>query len=300
MVPPRLGVFDFGSNSLKFSLYERTEDVAPRLIDETREFTSVGEDVFSIGHISAAKAVQVEEAIERLKTRLNAGDAIRAAATSSFRDASNGEQMAMRFSQTLGAPIPVLDGLEEAALIAEGVLAGRCEPSAVLDIGGGSVEVIRCADPQEVEVISLDLGASRLRQQFAQVPDHEPPASAMLEAIDRYVRISLEALDPLPEGIRLHGSGGGFTTLGAVLLGDENRPDLQLSLEDLREASARVRDRSAEQLVEEYMLPLHRARIMAAGAIVAVRAVEHLQAKQITISWAGLREGLAWRWIRGE
>lgn len=301
--PSRIAVVDFGSNSLKLSLFRIAGKNRLRLEWETREFTAVGDDVFSTGSISLAKAQEVEQAIGRLRERLSPDDTMVAAATSAFRDAVNGPQMLERFGAQLGTEIQILDGLEEATLIAEGVLhelGDSAERAAVLDIGGGSVEIIRVDSARETEVISLDLGAIRLRERFGAPPDHQAPAPEVIREMDAYARLMLETLEPLPANTPLYGSGGGFTTLGDVLFGAENRSGVVVEREALREAAGRLQMLPASETMQRFGLPLRRARIMPAGSIVALRAIERLGAGQLVISWAGLREGLALRAAKGQ
>lgn len=292
---PRLCVFDFGSNSLKLSIFRYNQSKLV-LESEAREFTAVGDDVFKQGAISEEKARETEEAIERLKHQIDSNDAVMAAATSAFREAENGGAMLERFGACLGAKILLLDGEDEARLIALGVRAEQhAIDAAVLDIGGGSVELIR-----NETVASYDLGAIRLREMFDPSPDDKPPSRDGLARMNQFIIESVGAIQPLDGDIELLGSGGGFTTLGDIIYGCKNRSGVTVELEMLRRTADAIQRSSANDLAQRHSLPLRRARIMAAGSLVALRMIEQLGKEKITISWAGLREGLAWRLIHDQ
>ncbi len=298
MTMQRIATFDFGSNSLKLSIFEVVGG-RPRLSKELREYCAIGEDVFANGAISEEKGQEVEQAISRLKERLQPDDVILAAATSSFRDAPNGEEMAERFSQTLGAPIPVLKGEDEAALLARGVLMEResTGPAAILDIGGGSVEVIHAEDHTIQKARSYDLGAARLREKFCPTPDDQPHAQEAMRDMAKFIQRKLKHLDPLPETTRLFGSGGGLTTLGGMIHRDNNHSGAVVTADQIQQMLQVLAPITANAIVEQYGMPLKRARIMVAGLMIAWTAMRQMGKSELTVSWAGLREGLAQQYL---
>ncbi|MCX7013208.1 MAG: hypothetical protein NTW86_11735 [Candidatus Sumerlaeota bacterium] len=295
----RIAVADFGSNSIKFGLFDADSSGQLRPVASHRAMIALGDDAFQTGRISEESAHRVEEALRRFAPRFAEADARAAAATSAFRAAENGVEMAERFSETLGVRVEILDGLEEARLLGRGVLEtanwdGKAE-AVVVDIGGGSGEIIRARPGAPLQVASLALGAIRLREACAPPPDDEPYTKESVAALHAMAKGELRGVAPAAPGGRCFGAGGGFTTLAEAIRGAETRPGNLLSRLELRGFLETLCVTPASDIAMRYRLPLRRARIAFAASVAAWRALVNLRVKRIELSWAGLREGLAAR-----
>src|SRR5579863_9235715 len=96
---------------------------------------------------------------------------VRAVATSAVRDATNQAEFLSRASAALGTPVEIISGREEARLIHQGVMSRWAQPDKrvlIVDIGGGSAEIIASEDGHMVDAVSKPLGAVRLQEMFLQ------------------------------------------------------------------------------------------------------------------------------------
>ena len=98
-----------------------------------------------------------------------------------MRDAENGEAFLGEIEWSYGFVTRLLDGTEEAAMMVRGVTAGRtvADGTLLVDIGGGSTELVLCADGAPASSTSLDIGCVRLTERFLAA---DPPTRSELDA----------------------------------------------------------------------------------------------------------------------
>jgi exopolyphosphatase / guanosine-5'-triphosphate,3'-diphosphate pyrophosphatase len=197
----------------------------------------------------------------------------------------------------------VISGDEEAALSYDGAtrtLTDAEPPVAVVDIGGGSTELIVGGAHEEVTAArSLDIGSVRLTERL--MPS-DPPTAAELEAASAMID---DALDTLPSyGVRvgdahtLVGVAGTVTTLAMLLLGlrhwDRERVHLAtFPFADVHELIERLLAMTAAQR-ESIGVPRGRADVIGAGALILDRVVGRSGAGRLTASDSDILDGIAW------
>lgn len=296
MAERRIAVIDIGTNSVLFlaAVRRTTGEIEP--LAERIEITRLGRGVDRTKTLA-------EEAMA--DTLLAVGDFLElawalectevyATATSAARDAANGAEFVGR-AQALGVTVEVIDGEREAALAYTAVareFARENEALAVVDIGGGSTEIILGDGAQMRWRHSFDVGSVRLTERHL---SSDPPSANELETLVESVRTTLVGVPHAP--VRVVGIAGTFTTLATVELGLETWDATQVhgrsfSLERLRALSTRL---AALPLEERKMLPglpEKRADVIVAGAYIACGALEALEATQVTVSDRGVRWGL--------
>ncbi|MBV9081892.1 MAG: exopolyphosphatase, partial [Acidobacteriaceae bacterium] len=167
---PRYAAVDIGSNSVRMMAAE-VSGRRTQILAEDRQVTRLGESVFRTGRIS-------EEALTFLCANLAkmAGVygrlsvvGVRAVATSAVRDASNQDEFLQRTSAALGTNVEIISVAEEARLIHLGVEARWPRPkerTLIIDVGGGSAEIIVSQNGQLIDAVSKPLGAVRLTEVF--------------------------------------------------------------------------------------------------------------------------------------
>lgn len=195
--PGTLAVVDMGSNSFRLEIGRVEGDQIYRL-DTQRETLRIGAGIDSKGNLTPEARRAALACLARFGERL-AGyhpSAVRAVATNAFREARNADSFLEQARRTLGFPIDVISGSEEARLIYLGVahvLPASADSRLVVDIGGGSTEFIigRGIEPQVLE--SLKIGCVGMSQRFfgggvlsaAAFAAAETAARAEIEAIAR-------------------------------------------------------------------------------------------------------------------
>ncbi len=224
-----------------------------------------------------------------------------AVATSAVRESKNGEAFLDRIRSSLNIDANMLSGSEEARLIYLGVIWSMPELTgnfAIIDIGGGSTEIIVGNKAQTGFLQSYKLGAARLAQRFF---GKDLPSREKIRQIHEEVAGVLQ-----PTAVKIEGSGG-FKKLigtsgtiqalakidrGLQGLPEANLHGWQLPLERLKHIISYIEDCSTRNEKIKFVSN-DRAQTILAGSIVLIEAMKALSAQEIIICSASLREGVA-------
>jgi exopolyphosphatase/guanosine-5'-triphosphate,3'-diphosphate pyrophosphatase len=302
---PRLAAIDVGTNTIRLTVAEVENDGTYRILDEEREMVRLGEHLDRTGRLSDEAMERALAAIGKMKAIADGFEVreTRAIATSAVREAANGRAFSREVLRRHKVRIDVISGEEEAQLAFGSAsrhfnLEGRS--TAVVDIGGGSVEVILATGTVIDQVHSLPLGAVRVTERLVRSdPLREKHWKLMRKEIDRSIRAIGR---PLHRAEIMVGSGGSFTALahmakwqregrhGSVQGYVLTPAEVVHLLDQLREAPLEVR-RQIPGLSPD------RADIIVAGATVISRLVKRLGTQQILVNESGIREGLLLRMI---
>lgn len=298
---PRLAAIDVGTNTIRLTVAEVQDDDAYRVLDEERVMVRLGEHLDRTGRLS-------DEAMERALATLGQMKAItdgfkvtelRAIATSAVREAGNGRSFIREAMRQHQVRIEVITGEEEAQLAFLTAtrhfdLQGRT--TAVVDIGGGSIEVVLSAGTAIDQVYSLPLGAVRVTERFVRSdPLRDKHWKQLKEEVDRAFRTAIR-----PPSLRAEvmiGSGGTFTALAHMSKWErEGRhgsvQGYLLTPAEIVHLLGRLRETPLEARRHIPGLSSDRADIILAGAAVISRLVRRLSTQQILVNERGIRDGL--------
>lgn len=299
---PRYAAIDIGSNSVRMEAAEVIAGAPPRILASDREVTRLGSSVFREGRISDEAITFVCGVLARMAATYQRLDVVgvRAVATSAVRDASNQEEFVRRASQAAGTPIEIISGLEEARLIHLGVqsqwphLKHRI---LIVDIGGGSAEIIS-GDQGTMEAgISRPLGALRLSEVFMK---SDPPDNGQLQRMMLFIDEKLDAA-VRKIGVRPFDRAIGTSATAAAIVSAINRiPRVRRDdVSRLRATTPQVRKFfktvAALNLMERRKINgigPRRAEIIIPGAAVLLRVLETFQLPAVYYSSAGVRDGI--------
>ncbi|KXO89042.1 Ppx/GppA phosphatase family protein [Tsukamurella pseudospumae] len=292
-----VAAIDCGTNSIRLYV-ARSEPGAAGLVELHREMRIVrlGQGVDATGEFAAEALERVRVALdEYVTTAVDLGaERVRMVATSAARDVSNREVFLELTAAALGRITPgaraeVIPGNEEAELSYRGATVGLAsvDPALVVDLGGGSTELVVGSGGAVAHAFSADIGCVRITERALHT---DPPPPAEVAEATLHIDAALDgatAVVPL-EGVRTWiGVAGTFTTLAALALGlDEYDPvrihGARVPLSDLGVLCRRlVRMTAAERLA---LGPMHpgRADVIGGGALVALRLAERLAAVGVT------------------
>jgi len=185
----KLAVIDIGTNSIHMVLAEILPDASFKILDRFKDITRLGNGVFATKRLSDEAMARALEVLKTLVTlaRNKGFDRIVAVATSAVREAQNGGDFVALIMEQTGLRVRVISGTEEARLIFLGVknsIALPDGPTLVIDIGGGSVELIVGNREGLIHGKSLKLGAIRLAEQFL---PKTPPSESMMHTLEQAV-----------------------------------------------------------------------------------------------------------------
>ena len=301
----RLAVLDLGSNSIRLLVVQGGPDGFWRVLDDDRLPTRLATGVVATGRLDP-EAVRRTLAGLRLMRRIarnHRAPVAAAVATSAVRDAADGEAFLERASRALGAPVRTITGAEEARYAFESArrhFAFGPGRTAVLDYGGGSVDVVIAAGSAIEATHSLPIGAVRLTEAFLH---HDPPRRREIEALRRHLRRCTAAL---PRGVtvdRAIGSGGTVTALATMAQVREGERlasahGYTLQRGQLRRLAEWLARRSAAERAALPGMSPDRADLIVAGAIALDEILTRLHARTLATNAHGLREGLVLTLLR--
>jgi exopolyphosphatase/guanosine-5'-triphosphate,3'-diphosphate pyrophosphatase len=299
---PRYAAIDIGSNSVRML----AADVHPSgpfdILAADREVTRLGESVFQAGVISDQAADFVCGVLGRMAAiyqRLEVVG-IRAVATAAVRDASNQREFIERASKAAGVPVEIISGREEARLIHLGVSAVWPHPKQrimIVDVGGGSGEIILSENGRIEEAFSKPLGAVRLTGAFLR---EDPPKPAQIARMQDFIA---ERLAPVVRriGIRKCDRAIATSATAAAMVCAVNRVprDRREEADRLRATLPQVtklyrelcqRDAGARSRITG--IGPRRAQIIVPGIAVLLEVMRKFHLPALHYSRAGVREGL--------
>jgi exopolyphosphatase/guanosine-5'-triphosphate,3'-diphosphate pyrophosphatase len=225
-----------------------------------------------------------------------------ACGTSALRDASNRQEFIRSMKERLGFEITVFSGDEEAELTYLGAVSEFLRPGeeqyfGVLDIGGGSTELVLGTGKTVERKQSLEVGSVRLTER---VLKSSPPSSlAMSQALNE-IRAQVTSCSSLPSHTRLIGVAGTLTTLAAMDLQlpayDPKRVSgHQLSMDTIQRIFNHLGIKTVDEILAYPQVLPGRADVLLAGILILVEVMKRLNAERITVSDRGLRYGIAIR-----
>jgi len=232
----KLAIIDIGTNSIHMVLAEVEPDFSYKILDRFKDMTRLGDGVFKTGRLSETAMVRGLEVLRSLTTlaRNKGYERIVAVATSAVREAKNGGEFLEEVLRHTGLTVRVVTGKEEARLIYLGVRHSMDlaqNPSMVVDIGGGSVELIVGNRKTMGHGQSLKLGAIRLKDLYLK---QDPPTKGMLHDLQRAIDAQLKPAVQRVKGKRLDrlvASSGMTGNLAEIIyLHRTGRPLPQLNL----------------------------------------------------------------------
>lgn len=298
---PRYAAIDIGSNSVRMMVAEAGLD-GLRILAQGRQVTRLGESVFRSGNVSAEALDFLCGTLRRMAEDYRKFDVagLRAVATSAVRDTGNRQEFINGVSTAIGAPVEVISGQEEARLIHLGVNARwprAKERTLIIDVGGGSAELIVSQGGELLDATSRPLGAVRLKEVFLA---SDPPAPEELQRLNQYID---EKLAPFVQRHRETNFDRAIATssTGAALICALNRlPRSQRDKADRLSASTNDIKRFYKLLVKESLeerrqwigIGPRRAEIIIGGAAVFLTSLQALHHPLLYYSAAGVRDGI--------
>jgi exopolyphosphatase/guanosine-5'-triphosphate,3'-diphosphate pyrophosphatase len=296
----RYAVFDLGSNSIKFIVAE-IAGRRLRILCERSISTRLAEHLIDTCELRPEAMTRTLQALRQLRAEAGKLGAtrFRAVATSAVRDSRNRREFLKAARETLGFPVRLLSGTEEAETIFYGVQADphwRGRDLFILDIGGGSAEWVQGHGKKMERRLSLPLGAVRLRERFLhRYPVAADTAALLVETVRAQITHPLSTYTLGSR--RLVGTGGTVTCLAAIHLGmtefDPHRIDhLSLTIEQIRALMDRFTGRTLKELGAIPGLPPKRIDLIIPGTAVVLATMELLGARRLGVSIRGLRYGV--------
>ena len=308
----RVAAIDIGTNSIHLLVAEVDPELRSfSVVLAEKATTRLGERDPHTGDLSAEA---IERAFRTLRhdrdLALSHGvEQIVTAATSAVREAPNGRDFLVALQEQLGLEVDLVSGPEEARLIYLGVLSGMAfgdQPHLIIDIGGGSTELVLADGRDGRSFSSTRIGAVRLQREFCQ---QDPLSSDRRSFLQAYIQGALDpavaevkaALKPGEQPLMV-GTSGTAMALAALAAAEDPKPPLKLqgyrlSRERIDQLTARLLAMTPEQRRALPAINDRRAEIIVPGALILQTAMAMLQVKELVVCDRALREGLIVDWM---
>jgi len=304
----RIAAIDIGTNSIHMVIAQATLPGSFDVVDREREVVQIGRGSFEGGRLRAEAIRRTVEALTRFVqlARRHQVDRILCTATAAVREARNGGEFLTAAREASGVSPRVIPAEEEGRLIylaVKSALQLDEKPSLIVDIGGGSMQLV-VGDRDKLQLaLSAPLGALRLAEE-SELSD--PPSRRDLQRLRRLIRKqSREVLEKVVAlGPRqVYGSSGSIHALAQIAHWEETGQAIEqmnghvLTIEALERTTRRLARMTTPERERLPGIDAKRAEIIVPGALVLTHVLDEVGADGIVISDFGVREGLVTDYI---
>jgi exopolyphosphatase/guanosine-5'-triphosphate,3'-diphosphate pyrophosphatase len=299
--PSQVAVIDLGSNSWRLVVFTFVRDAWWKRTDELYETVRIGEGMAETGRLGDAAIARGLETLVIFEHFCASAELspsqVHVVATSAIRDAENREDFLRAAQAATPLRIEVLSAEEEARLgYVAAINTSTLTHGAVLELGGGSMQLIEVRDRRARELVSLPLGAVRLTEEL--LPGSKPARKKDLERVRARVKETLEDVAWLPgSGERLVGIGGAVRNLAAAAQNAAGQTDIGvqgyvLSVEALEDLVDELAALEPAQRGDVPGIKPGRGDIVLASALTIEGVLKAGGFAGIEANEAGLREGV--------
>lgn len=294
-----LAIIDVGSNSIRLLVARALTPAAFEVVDEGRFDARLGEGQ----DFGALTPEGIERGLRALKimaqvARSHQPSLITVVGTEALRRAANSQDFIDEAFKQTGLHVRVLSGYEEAYCGFLGVVnSTTLRDGYLLDIGGGSLELMRVASRGLAQVQSVPLGAIYARERYLK---SDPATPREVRTLRKAVRQHLNVSEPHEV---LFGTGGAVRNLARIVRLQQGYPlrrlhGFQISHRQFTRLANQLARASADERRRIPGVGSNRADILHAAAIVIDEVMELTGAIGLTVVGQGLREGLVWQELR--
>jgi exopolyphosphatase/guanosine-5'-triphosphate,3'-diphosphate pyrophosphatase len=298
-----LAAIDIGTNSIKLLVANVEEDGSLEVVSREKEMVRLGSETLRTGIMSPeaieAGASTVEHLVKLAES--SGAEVVRAVATCAVRESSNAEAFVEAVRKRTGLRVDVISGEEEARLInlaLRSEFPAQQDPLFLVDIGGGSTELVISDGARVLLTESLPLGVVRLADRFAR---NDPPSDKDRKGMKKAIRaVARRASDAVrKKGFKTCvGSSGTIQSLSlvheAAVLGREPSPTghRTLTRADLKKVNRLLRHTTEKEKLRIPGLDPRRRDIAVPGGLLLAWILKRTGADAIVVGERGLREGV--------
>ena len=297
----RLAAIDIGSNSVRLVVAQPTGGGQFRVIDEERESTRLSKNLANTGRLDEASADATISALRRFhKLAVDMGaNRLETIATCAVREATNGAEFVKRVQEEAGLDVEVISSEEEALYAYRSVQSSfdlSEQNAAVVDIGGGSTEIVYASAGHVEKIIPTELGAVRVTEKFGGGRGlFGGEYQRLLSNVNRELKRVVRRPPFTPQVI--YGTGGTFTSLASIIIASRNQDaqmlwGYRITRADVRHVLDRLSTMTEKERRNMPGLNADRADIIVAGVAVVDQLMERMGVNRLRVHTGGVRDGL--------
>lgn len=303
----RIAAIDVGTNSIRLIVADVDPDGGYRVVDDEKEITRLGQGLDATGRLGREAMEKSALVIARMRGIADGYgvERVRAIGTAAVREAANRNEFLALVKERAGVDVEPISAEDEARLAFISVAHAfdiHAAPIAVVDIGGGSTEVVLSSQGVVEQVYTIPLGAVRLAERIPGCATGDPRSlRRMRQAVKEVVRAHIEKPPFVPQ--YMVGTGGTFTALGSVSMhrgaGPEG-PDMlpfalrgyELHRSEVKHVLDWLDTMPVRQRLRVPGLSADRAELIVPGLAIAERVMKRLKANALRVHDRGIRDGL--------
>jgi len=295
----KIAVIDIGSNSFILLIAEIKNQIF-EVINQYFEIPRLGANLMIDGSISSESISNAIDSLVKFRQIIekNQVDIVIPIATAVLREASNKDEVRQILSKVLGFDIKVISGEQEALYSFWGAVDNN-EISLVVDVGGGSTEIIY-GNIDRIEFLkSFPIGATKLKSQFFL----DSFNSKVINEATNYLKSIFRFDYEFPTNISFIGVGGTITTLAYILNNLQNYDPgaIQNTIINYTQNKTLFYNLikfSPNEIAEKYKIHPHRAHILTSGQLIYLTLQEQFNKTVIKVSTQGLRFGILKKYLK--
>jgi exopolyphosphatase/guanosine-5'-triphosphate,3'-diphosphate pyrophosphatase len=294
---PTIAAIDAGSNAIRLAVANANADGGYQVVYSVREPVRLGQDVFTKGTISASTIDRTIATFNEFKQQLQRHRVthVKAVGTSALREATNRDAVLKAITNATGIEISIIGGEEEARLIHLAVKAAvnlKNKVALLVDIGGGSVEVVLADDTTVLCTESYSMGSVRLLK----ILDEKAGEERFNQLVTEYVDATQRRLEREIGNQKIDvcvGTGGSIESIGDLRrdLFDKNSSQ-KVTADELKSLVKKLRGTTFEERIQDLRLRPDRADVIVPAAIVLQKIVQQAGVNEVVIPGIGLKDGV--------
>lgn len=308
----RIATIDIGTHSVLLLIVEKKSDGSLEVLADEATLTRIGEGMGSTNIFLPSGMARTLSVLSKYRILIDRHGVqkIIAVGTAAFRKAENAADFVKQVEKECGLFIEIISGEREAALTWEAASTDFGPDIAVVDIGGGSTEIIsydstmvRSYDSKNLYCISLPIGSVILTEQYC----HSDPVNEQdyKNLKKKIITVLKNQSTSVPAYQRtMIATAGTATTLGAIkkkmkVYHHNEIHGMKLSLAELKAIIADLKSKTIEERKKIVGLEPGRADVILAGSLLLKKIAERFGFKEITVSDRGVRWGLVYEALKG-
>ena len=294
----RLAAIDIGSNAVRLAIGERKSNNSPvTLLQKLRVPLRFGTDAFELGLFSESTMEEALKVFSEMKKHIDRykAETTLAMATSAFRDAKNSDALIQDIQSQTGISIRVIDGLSEAELVFRAVcekIRLEQEKACLIDIGGGSTEIIYSENGVIQQMRSFDIGTVRLFRLASLQGTQNNQAVELINHFKGPIESFLNGL-PIDSETLFIGTGGTLRRMGKLRKSILRKKDIDhLRWDEFRSIYRGLKLLTPLQIQQTYGLRHDRSEVIVPAMRLVKFIFKCLESRRIEVPNVGLINGI--------
>ncbi len=294
----QIAAIDIGSNAIRLVIGNLDSHGDIHITKKFREPVRLGQDVFANGSIGKKTTALAIESFDRFRRIIEQNQVthMRAIATSALREAKNKKEFIQEVQEETGILIKCIDGVEEARFIYRAIdqkLKLKNRNSIIIDIGGGSVEVIVTINGRVRGMQSFKIGTVRLLQMMQERNLKEKNIQILLNEkmieVRKFINDSVKG-NPIDLCV---GTGGNFECLGKLRTALLNKTSIySMSSHELEELQIHLMGMTIKERIQFLRIKADRADVIVPASLIGLMIMNFADCEMLSIPFVGLREGV--------